>query len=204
MQYHYYMLNKPRGLVTSKSDPVNPTVMECFPPDIGAPIHPIGRLDMDTEGFLIFTDDGGLDIHLLRPEKHVTKKYLFYAFGVLTEEHRLRLEQGVPLEGKNQISRPARAEILGYSTIGESEALLPEKRKQRYLRNPGRPVTIGTLEITEGKKHQVKLMVKEVGSHIFYLKRLAIGPVQLDSTLAPGEFRSLTQEELRLLNYIPR
>lgn len=201
---HYYMLNKPRGLVTSKSDPDHPTVMECFPAELAGPIHPIGRLDLDTEGFLILTDDGGLDIHLLRPEKHVSKKYLFRAFGVLTEEHCRMLEEGVPLEGKNRISLPARAEILGYSTIGESEPLLPEQRKARYLRNPDRPVTIGTLQITEGKKHQVKLMVKEVGSHVFYLKRLAIGSVELDPTLAPGEFRPLTDTELRALNYEPR
>ena len=200
----YYMLNKPRGLVTSKADPDHPTVMECFPPELAAAIHPIGRLDIDTEGFLIFTDDGGLDVHLLRPEKHVTKKYLFRSFGTITEENLKTLEAGVPLEGKNQISRPAKAELLGYSTIGESAELLPEPRREHYLRNPDRPVSIATLEITEGKKHQVKLMVREIGSKVFYLKRLAIGAVTLDPALAPGAYRPLTEEEILSLNYQPK
>lgn len=200
----YYMLNKPRGLVTSKADPDHPTVMECFPKELAEPLHPIGRLDMDTEGFLIFTNDGGLDIRLLRPEKHVTKKYFFRCFGILTEEDRLRLEEGVPLIGKNKLSDPAKAEILGYETIRENAAYFPEAKREHYLRNPDRPVTLGTLEITEGKKHQVKLMIKEVGSHIFYLKRLKIGPVELDPALAPGEYRPMTEEELRSLGYEPK
>ena len=95
-------------------------------------------------------------------------------------------------------------EILGYETIAENAAYFPEAKREHYLRNPDRPVTVGTLEITEGKKHQVKLMIKEVGSHIFYLKRLKIGPVELDPALAPGEFRPMTEEELRSLGYEPK
>ena len=129
----YYMLYKPRGLLTAKRDARRETVMSCFPEALRETLHPVGRLDRDTEGLLLFTDDGMLDVRLLRPEQHVEK------------------------------------------------------------------VTVGKLWITEGRKHQVKLMIKAVGGHVFYLKRLAIGPVRLDEALRPGEYRPLTAEELAAL-----
>ena len=94
---------------------------------------------------------------------------------------------------------PGTAALLAHTTIGESEAYLPERFREKYLKNPGRPVTVGKLWITEGRKHQVKLMIKAVGGHVFYLKRLAIGPVRLDEALRPGEYRPLTAEELAAL-----
>ena len=103
------------------------------------------------------------------------------------------LAEGQPL------SRPARAALLAHTTIGESEAYLPERFREKYLKNPGRPVTVGKLWIPEGRKHQVKLMIKAVGAHVFYLKRWAIGPVRRDTALAPGAFRPLTPEELHAL-----
>ena len=161
----YYMLNKPRGLLTARRDARCETVMRCFPEALQQTLHPVGRLDKDTEGLLLFTDDGT---------------------GVV-------LAEGQPL------SRPARAALLAHTTIGESEAYLPERFREKYLKNPGRPVTVGKLWITEGRKHQVKLMVKAVGAHVFYLKRWAIGPVRLDAALAPGAYRPLTPEELHAL-----
>ena len=166
----YYMLNKPRGLLTARRDARCETVMRCFPEALQQTLHPVGRLDKDTEGLLLFTDDGMLDVRLLRPERHVEKEYEYRAFGHLDE-----------------------------AAIGESEAYLPERFREKYLKNPGRPVTVGKLWITEGRKHQVKLMVKAVGAHVFYLKRWAIGPVRLDAALAPGAFRPLTPEELHAL-----
>ena len=112
---------------------------------------------------------------------------------------RRQLETGVVLAEGQPLSRPARAALLAHTTIGESEAYLPERFREKYLKNPGRPVTVGKLWITEGRKHQVKLMVKAVGAHVFYLKRWAIGPVRLDVALAPGAFRPLTPEELHAL-----
>ena len=173
--------------------------MSCFPEALREMLHPVGRLDRDTEGLLLFTDDGMLDVRLLRPERHVEKEYEYRAFGHLDEAALRQLETGVVLAEGQPLSRPARAALLAHTTIGESEAYLPERFREKYLKNPGRPVTVGKLWITEGRKHQVKLMVKTVGAHVFYLKRWAIGPVRLDAALAPGAFRPLTPEELHAL-----
>ena len=181
----YYMLNKPRGLLTARRDARCETVMRCFPEALQQTLHPVGRLDKDTEGLLLFTDDGMLDVRLLRPERHVEKEYEYRAFGHLDEAALRQLETGVVLAEGQPLSRPARAALLAHTTIGESEAYLPERFREKYLKNPGRPVTVGKLWITEGRKHQVKLMVKAVGAHVFYLKRWAIGPVRLDAALCP-------------------
>lgn len=196
----YYMLNKPKGYITAKRDENRPTVMELFPEALREPLHPVGRLDKDTEGLLLFTDDGMFDRFLLRPEFHVEKEYEYLAFGALHEDAVPLLEAGVPLPGK-ELSKPARAAILGYSTVGACEQLIPPLRRKHFMKNPGRTVTHGILWITEGKRHQVKLMVKAVGGHVFYLKRNAIGRLRLDDTLAPGCYRPLRDEELELLGY---
>ncbi len=196
---YYFMLNKPRRLLSARSDASKPTVMTCFPPELQAVLHPVGRLDMDTEGLLLFTDDGSLDHHLLMPEHHVEKTYLYRSLGALTQEDMRRLETGVPILHGRAVSRPARAELLGYSTIAGSRELLPALCREKYLKNPDRPVTIGTLRVTEGRKHQIRMMLHAVGGHVFYLKRLAISGVALDPALAPGEYRALTADELAIL-----
>ena len=162
-------------------------------------MSPVGRLDKDTEGLLLFTDDGMLDVRLLRPEQHVEKEYEYRAFGLLDETAMRQLETGVLLLEGQPPSLPARAQLLAHTSIGESAPYLPERFREKYLKNPSRPVTTGKLWITEGRKHQVKLMIKAVGGHVFYLKRLAIGPVRLDEMLRPGEYRPLTAEELAAL-----
>lgn len=192
----YYMMNKPQGYLSAKSDAWRPTVMQFFPPETAELLHPVGRLDKDTEGLLLFTDDGMLDRHLLRPERHVEKGYLFRAFGKITEAQFREMEQGVILCGSNTVSKQARAELLRYETIGENAALLPESKRNHFLKNPCRPVTVGRLWLTEGRKHEVKLMVKAVGAHVFSLHRFSIGGLSLDPSLQPGQFRALTQEEL--------
>ena len=192
------MMNKPAGYLTARSDRTRPTVMELLPPELQA-LHPVGRLDMDTEGLLLLTDDGALDRLLLRPEQHVEKVYAFRAFGRLEDEAFVRMAQGVELEGMGVRSLPARAWRTGWSTIGECEALLPEKKHNHLMKNPHRPVTEGCIAIREGKKHQVKLMVKAVGGHVFTLRRLSIGPLALDPALAPGEYRLLTRKETEAL-----
>ena len=191
----YYMLHKPRGLLTAKRDARRETVMSCFPEALRETLHPVGRLDKDTEGLLLFTDDGMLDVRLLRPEQHVEKEYEYRAFGHLHDDAMRQLETGVLLLA----ALPARAQLLAHTNIGESAPYLPERFREKYLKNPSRPVTLGRLWITEGRKHQVKLMIKAVGGHVFYLKRLAIGPVRLDEMLRPGEYRPLTAEELAAL-----
>ena len=192
------MINKPAGYLTARSDRTRPTVMELLPPELQA-LHPVGRLDMDTEGLLLLTDDGRLDPLLLRPEAHVEKRYFFRAFGRLEQADFERMAAGVVLEGSGVTSLPARAWPEGYSTIGACEALLPSKKHNHLMKNPGRPVTEGYIAIREGRKHQVKLMVKAVGGHVFTLKRLSIGALELDPALAPGEYRELTEAEIAAL-----
>ena len=189
------MMNKPTGYLTARSDRTRPTIMELLPQELQG-LHPIGRLDMDTEGLLLLTDDGRLDPLLLRPEAHVEKLYFFRAFGRLEEADFARMAAGVVLEGSGVTSLPARAWLEGYSTIGACEALLPPKKHNHLMKNPGRPVTEGWIALREGRKHQVKLMVKAVGGHVFTLKRTSIGSLTLDPDLKPGEFRALTEEEI--------
>ena len=123
------------------------------------------------------------------------KVYFFRAFGKLEQAAFEEMAAGVILEGTELRTLPARARLAGYSTIGACEALLPPKKHNHLMKNPQRPVTEGYLAIREGKKHQVKLMVKAVGGHVFTLKRLSIGGLRLDPRLGPGEFRPLTPEE---------
>ena len=193
-----YMLNKPRGFLTAVRDRSRPTVMELLPPELGS-LHPVGRLDLDTEGLLLLTDEGRLDPLLLRPEAHVEKLYFFRAFGRLEQEAFDRMAAGVELEGTGVVSLPARAWLEGYSSIGACEALLPPKKHNHLMKNPGRPVTEGWIALREGRKHQVKLMVKAVGGHVFTLKRYRFGPLALDETLAPGAYRPLSEAEMALL-----
>ena len=192
------MLNKPKGYLTARRDRNRPTVMELLPPELGH-LHPVGRLDLDTEGLLLPTDDGSLDPLLLRPEAHVEKLYFFRAFGRLEQEAFDRMAAGVELEGTGVVSLPARAWLEGYSSIGACEALLPPKKHNHLMKNPGRPVTEGWIALREGRKHQVKLMVKAVGGHVFTLKRYRFGPFTLDETLAPGAYRPLSEAEMALL-----
>ena len=188
------MMNKPAGYLSARTDRTRPTVLELLPETLRN-LHPVGRLDMDTEGLLLLTDDGTLDQRLLRPERHVEKVYFFRAFGKLEQAAFEEMAAGVILEGTELRTLPARARLAGYSTIGACEALLPPKKHNHLMKNPQRPVTEGYLAIREGKKHQVKLMVKAVGGHVFTLKRLSIGGLRLDPGLGPGEFRPLTPEE---------
>ena len=192
------MMNKPAGYLTARSDRSRPTVMDLLPRELQT-LHPVGRLDMDTEGLLLLTDDGRLDRLLLRPEQHVEKLYFFRAFGRLESADFDRMAAGVELEGTGIRSLPARAWSAGYSSIGECEALLPAKKHNHLMKNPHRPVSLGYLALREGKKHQVKLMVKAVGGHVFTLKRLSIGRLRLDDKLQPGQWRPLTDAELEEL-----
>ncbi|MBQ8508844.1 MAG: pseudouridine synthase [Clostridia bacterium] len=195
----FIMFHKPKGCVTARRDAVRPTVMDYFPEEWRDLLHPVGRLDIDTEGLLILTDDGHLDNRLMQPKRHVEKCYFFMAVGDVGEEGARRFREGVELYQQGVNSCPAVYEELRRTTIADVKDWLPEFRRSRYLKNPGGAVTVGRLTITEGKKHQVKLMLKSVGCTIFYLKRERVGGLTLDESLAPGQWRELTEAELAAL-----
>lgn len=193
------MFNKPRGYLTARRDANRPTIMELLGEEIRSSLHPVGRLDMDTEGFLILTDDGALDQRLLPPERQIPKRYYFCAFGEVSPEYAARIETGIELFGNLKPALPAKLELLGKGAVRDYADLLPELRRNKYLRNPGGVVTSGLITVVEGKKHEVKLILKSAVCHVFYLKRLSIGGVGLDESLGPGEYRDLTPSELERL-----
>ena len=171
-KYVYYLLHKPSGCVTAKQDNVHKTVMEYFPEDIRAKdIAPVGRLDLDTEGLLLFTNDGPLTHHLLSPTHHIPKTY----YAILDKEVPAnaveQFKEGVDI-GDDKPTLPAELVILS-----EKEA---------------------ELTIHEGRFHQVKRMFEAVGCTVTYLKRISMGNLELGD-LPKGECRKLTEEEVKAL-----
>ena len=176
-KYVYYMLHKPAGVVSATEDKREKTVLDLLKSeDRRDRIFPVGRLDKDTEGFLLLTDDGDLAHRLLSPRKHVDKTYYAKIAGSVTEAHRERFREGLDI-GDEKKTLPAMLEIL---------ASEPETIEIR-------------ITIHEGRFHQVKRMFEAVGCKVTYLKRLSMGAVALDETLAPGDYRPLNEKERELL-----
>ena len=175
--FYYYMLNKPPGYVSAVTDEKEPTVLSLLKGAPGRGLFPAGRLDKDTEGLLLITNDGELAHRLLSPRRHVDKTYLVLAAGLLTPEDLNLLETGVD--------------------IGEEKPTLPARA--RLLSHPEPDLSLAELTIHEGKFHQVKRMFEAIGCQVVYLKRLSMGPLVLDENLKPGEYRKLTEKELEQL-----
>lgn len=171
-EFHYVMLSKPAGCVTATKDNLHKTVMDYLPKEICKNMSPVGRLDLDTEGLLLITDNGDLAHKLLSPAHHVPKTYYAKISGVVLEEHVSQFAQGLDI-GEEKLTRPALLEIL----------------------NTGDDVSEIKVTITEGKFHQVKRMFHAIGMEVAYLKRLSMGSLVLDETLKPGKWRYLTKEE---------
>ena len=169
-QYAYYMLNKPSGVITATMDKKKETVLDLLD-DKRKDLFPVGRLDIDTEGLLLITNDGELCHRLLSPKHHVDKCYFVKTDLPIPADAVKKFEEGIDLG--DFTSMPAKLEI-----IGDCEA---------------------KVIFQEGKFHQVKRMFEAVGVTVVYLKRLSMGSLKLDETLAPGESRALTQEELECL-----
>lgn len=191
------MFNKPPDCVTARSDEVHRTVMDYFTPELAAALHPVGRLDKDTCGLLILTDDGYLDQKIMQPGRHVGKTYFFYALGKMDEEKKLRLERGIAMADFTTGSAEFR--LIKEYRIRELEPFMPPERRDRYMKNPEGAAFSGTLKVCEGRKHEVKRMLEAVGCRIFYLRRDSIGDLKLDEALKLGEYRPLTEAELSLL-----
>ena len=175
-RFLYLMLHKPAGVVSATIDNVSSTVLDLIQDTQGKELFPVGRLDKDTEGLLLLTNDGDLAHRLLSPRKHVDKVYYARVSGRVTAEDQEAFLQGVRME-EDYITLPAKLHILNSGDISEIE-----------------------LTIQEGKFHQVKRMFEAVGKEVIYLKRLSMGGLSLDPSLAPGEYRELTEEEIKYLN----
>lgn len=173
IEYEYYILNKPAGYISATEDRQYPTVMELVP-SIRSDLAPVGRLDLDTEGLLLITNDGQLTHYLLSPKHHVPKKYY------------VEVDSSLPKDAKEQFSKPMKFEEFTsqpaqYENIDEHSAYLT---------------------IHEGKFHQVKRMFEKIGCTVTYLKRIEFGNLSLGD-LQIGEYRPCTQEELNILKKLP-
>lgn len=182
-KYVYYLFHKPAGCVTAKQDHLHKTVMDYFPEELRAKdIAPVGRLDLDTEGLLLLTNDGPLTHHLLSPTHHIPKTY----YAILDKEVPLsaieQFEKGVDI-GDEKLTLPAELKILPVCMADEGES---EKSKAAV----GTPIYSAELTIHEGRFHQVKRMFEAVGCKVLYLKRLSMGNLELDD-LKVGEYRKL-------------
>lgn len=176
-EHNYLMLHKPNGVVTASKDKNLPTVMDLLPPDIQSDqLYAIGRLDRDTTGLLLVTDNGPLGFQLLHPQYHVNKTYQVKVNGPLSSDHIQKFKDGIVfLDGT--LCKPAKLEILSASPT-ESHA---------------------SITISEGKFHQVKKMFLSVGVKVTSLKRVQFGDFTLDPELAEGQYRSLNPEELEII-----
>ena len=171
-KFHYYMFNKPAGVICANSDNKHKTVMEYFKVLNIKGLFSVGRLDKDTHGLLLITDDGLLSHNMLSPKKHVTKKYYVETDNEIDEKIINNFLEGIDIGEKN-ITKPAKLEILDSN--------------KAYI------------TITEGKYHQIKRMFGYFKLKVTYLKRLEMGELILDSNLDEGCFRELTKEELEII-----
>lgn len=172
-KFGYYILNKPEGVVTATNDNLSKTVMDLMPGELRKNYFPVGRLDKDTTGLLLITNDGELAHYMLSPKKHVDKTYLVGVEQPLSREAYDKLSAGVDI-GEEKLTEPATVKILSDDFI--------------------------ELTIHEGKFHQVKRMLSVVDNRVVSLKRISFGPLRLDDNLDEGCFRELTDEEINKLN----
>lgn len=171
-KYRYLLLHKPAGVVSATEDKKEQTVLSLIPEDLRKDLFPVGRLDKDTEGLLLLTNDGALAHRLLSPKKHVDKTYYARIQGKVTEEDTKAFLKGVDI-GDEKDTLPARLEILE----SEEESCI-------------------LLTIQEGRFHQVKRMFEARGKKVVYLKRMSMGPLVLDEDLKAGDYRELTEKEM--------
>ena len=197
----YYMFNKPKGYLTACSDARQKTVMDLIPEDEREGLFPVGRLDKDTEGFLILTDDGKFSFKISDPSYRVEKTYVFWAKGKYTDDKLDALRQGVFISTKRgDIEASCKVEKLAEGKVSDIAHLLDENPARLiYTRYGEVPVVRLKMTITEGKKHQVKKMAKSVGLTVVYLERIAICGVFLDKDLPRGKFRPLSSAELETM-----
>ena len=177
-EFVYYMMNKPQGIISATEDPKYRTVLDLLD-DLARSkeVFPVGRLDIDTHGLLLLTNDGKLAHALLSPKRHVDKTYQAQVKGMMTQEDVETFAKGIPL--KDFTCQPAKLELVSID---------PEKNQSQIR-----------VTIAEGKFHQVKRMVAYCGKEVVDLQRLTMGTLVLDENLQRGEWRRLSKEELEIL-----
>ncbi|HGQ2975262.1 TPA: pseudouridine synthase [Streptococcus pneumoniae] len=177
-EFVYYMMNKPKGVISATEDPKHRTVLDLLD-DLARSkeVFPVERLDIDTHGLLLLTNDGQLAHVLLSPKRHVDKTYLAQVKGIMTQEDVETFAEGIPL--KDFTCQPAILELVSIDT----------EKNQSQIR----------VTIAEGKFHQIKRMVGYCGKEVVDLQRLTMGTLVLDENLERGEWRRLTKEELEIL-----
>lgn len=171
-EFVYYMLHKPAGIITATEDNFQKTVLDYFKEEPCKNLYPVGRLDKDTEGLLLITNDGELGHRLLSPRHHIPKTYFVKIEHSLLTDEITRLEEGLDIGEKN-LTLPAKIEIIDECSV--------------YI------------TITEGKFHQIKRMFEAVDNKVLYLKRVSMGELALDKDLELGKYRRLTEEEIAYL-----
>ena len=177
-EFVYYMMNKPQSVISATEDPKHKTVLDLLDDYARAKeVFPVGRLDIDTHGLLLLTNDGKLAHALLSPKRHVDKTYLAQVKGVMTDTDVETFAQGIPL--KDFTCQPAKLELVS----------IDKEKGQSLVR----------VTIAEGKFHQVKRMVAYCGKEVVDLQRLTMGTLTLDEDLKRGEWRRLSKEELESL-----
>ena len=173
-RFIYILMNKPQGVVSATDDGRDKTVIDLLPDDIRkSDLFPCGRLDKNTLGLMLITNNGDLAHRLLSPKNHIEKKYYFKSKFPLTESDAVRFESGVTLEDGYE-TKPARIELVG-------------------------ELNEGIITLEEGKYHQIKRMLDALGNKITYLERISFGPLSLDGSLDRGERRYLTDKEIEEL-----
>jgi 16S rRNA pseudouridine516 synthase len=180
-EYIYIMMNKPQGVISATYDNRHRTVIDILPDEYKFfNLFPVGRLDIDTEGLLLLTNDGQLAHELLSPRKHVPKKYYALIDGIVTTKDVDVFREGVVLDD-------------GYKTLPS----------ELFILKSG-PYSEVEIVIYEGKFHQVKRMFEAVGKKVKYLRRIGMGKLKLDETLEPGDVRELTDEEMLLVKEVEK
>lgn len=177
-EYEYFLLNKPQGVISATNDKSDKTVIDLIKDAKRKDLFPVGRLDKDTEGLLLITNDGELSHNLLSPKKHVDKTYFAKVKGHITDEEVLKFKNGLVVD-ETFTAKPARLHVLEFNDADNTTDI--------------------QITIHEGKFHQIKRMFEAVGSEVLYLKRLSMGTLLLDKNLMPGEYRKLSQEEINAL-----
>lgn len=178
-EYEYYMLNKPAGVVSATVDDCT-TVVELIKETNHKDLFPVGRLDKDTEGLLVITNDGKLAHDLLSPGKHVSKTYFVRVDGFVSEDDVKLFGEGVDI-GDDKLTKPASLKDI------------------RHIQDKNAQLTELLITITEGRYHQIKRMFAKIKKPVLYLKRIEMGELKLDEKLGLGEYRLLSSDELNCL-----